>query len=204
MVVVIIGINGRIGKMLYEHYKDEFDIIGVDTKALGFSSFNSIQDINRKIDLVIDFSSTSALSELIYALKNKMIVVSGTTGYDKSQIEMLYEIGNGNFYYSSNYAKGIKQFIKIIKELNYNYKEFDFIEIHSTNKIDSPSGTAKKIADEMKFDYSKIQSLRLKSANPIHKMIFRNKNEVITVIYEITNLNAFIEGFDEILKEIIT
>ena len=104
MVVVIIGINGRIGKMLYEYYKDKFDIIGVDTKASGFSSFNSIQDINRKIDLVIDFSSTSALSELIYALKNNILVMSGTTGYSKNQIEMLNEIGNGNFYYSSNYA----------------------------------------------------------------------------------------------------
>ena len=202
MVVVIIGINGRIGKMLYEYYKNEFDIIGVDTKAVGFSSFNSIQDINRKIDLVIDFSSTSALSDLIYALKNKIVVISGTTGYDKSQIEMLYEIGNGNFYYSSNYAKGVKQFIKVIKELNNNYKEFDFVETHSTNKLDSPSGTAKMIADEMKFDYSKIQSLRLNKANPIHKMIFRDKNEIITITHEITSPNAFIEGFDEILREI--
>jgi 4-hydroxy-tetrahydrodipicolinate reductase len=204
MVVVIIGINGRMGKMLYEYYKDEFDIIGVDTKAFGFSSFNSILDINRKIDLVIDFSSTSALSELIYALKNKMIVICGTTGYDKSQIEMLNEIGNGNFYYSSNYAKGIKLFTKLIKEINEDYKEFDFVEIHSTKKKDSPSGTAKMIADKLGFDYSKIQSLRLKDANPIHEFIFKNKNEKITVIHEIISPNAFIEGFDEVLKEILT
>jgi 4-hydroxy-tetrahydrodipicolinate reductase len=204
MVVVIIGINGRIGKMLYEYYKDKFDIIGVDTKASGFSSFNSIQDINRKIDLVIDFSSTSALSELIYALKNNILVMSGTTGYSKNQIEMLNEIGNGNFYYSSNYAKGVKLFTKIIKELNKEYKDFDFVEIHSSKKKDSPSGTAKMLAAELGFDFSKIQSLRLKDANPIHEFIFMDNNEKITITHEITSPRAFIEGFNEVLKLIIT
>jgi 4-hydroxy-tetrahydrodipicolinate reductase len=204
MVVVINGVNGRIGNMLYEYYKDKFDIIGVDTKACGFSSFNNIQGINRKIDLVIDFSSTSAFKDLIYALENKIKVISGTTGYDKKQLEMLKEIGNDNFYHSSNYAKGIKTFTRILKEINKEYKTFDFIETHSSKKKDSPSGTAKMVANELEFDYSKIQSLRLKDSNPIHEIIFMDDNEKITISHEITNPLAFIEGFDEILRQIIT
>jgi 4-hydroxy-tetrahydrodipicolinate reductase len=142
------------------------------------------------------------LSDLIYALKNNIIVISGTTGYDKFEIEMLKEIGNGNFYYSSNYAKGIKMFTKLVKEITEIYNEFDFVEIHSSKKKDSPSGTAKMIADKLEIDYSLIQSLRLKDANPIHKFIFKDKNEKITIIHEIFNPNAFIDGVDEIIKEI--
>lgn len=204
MVVVIIGINGRIGNMLYDYYKNEFDIIGVDTKANGFSSHESIFGINRKIELVIDFSSTSAISNLKYALENGIRVISGTTGYDKTQLDMLNEIGKGKFYYSSNYAKGIKVFTKIIKEINKEYKSFDFIEIHSSKKKDSPSGTAKMVADEMDFDYSKIQSLRLNDSNPIHEILFMDNNEKIKISHEITNPKAFIEGFDEVLRQIIT
>ena len=204
MVIVIIGVNGRMGKLLYEHYKNKFDIIGVDTKACGFSSFNSIEDINRKVDIVIDFSSTSAISELIYALKNNMIVICGTTGYNQNQIEMLSEIGNGNFYYSSNYAKGINVFTKIVKEVNKDYNDFDLVEIHSSKKKDIPSGTAKMIANKLEFNNSKIQSLRLKNANPIHKIIFTDNYERITITHEITSPMAFIEGVNEVLKQIIT
>lgn len=193
-----------MGQLLYNYYKDKFDIIGVDTKANGFSSFNSIKDINTKIDFVIDFSSNKAFYDLVYALENNIPVISGTTGYDAKEIKLLYEIGKGKFYHSNNFSKGIKLFKKLVKQINNPDIEFDLIEIHSDKKKDCPSGTAKMLADELECDYSKIQALRLKNANPVHKIVFIDKYEKIELIHEITSPNAFVEGFDEFLKEIIT
>lgn len=203
MVIVINGVNGRMGKMLYDYYKDKFDIIGVDTKVGGFSSFTNIQGINRKIDLVIDFSSTSALKELEYALENGIKVISGTTGYEQKELDMLKKLGNGIFYHSSNYAKGIKIFTKVLKQIRNEYESFDIVETHSSKKKDAPSGTAKMLANELEFESNKIQSLRLKDSNPIHEVIFTNENEKIKISHEITNSKAFIEGFDEVLKQLM-
>ena len=203
MLIVIIGINGRMGRKLYNKYKGMYDIIGVDLNPLdGVEVYNNIKDIDKKIDLVLDFSSPNAIDNIIYALENNITVISGTTGYTKEEIKKLYEIGNGLFYWSCNYSKGIPLFIRLLKLCMDKYDVFDFVEIHTSTKKDLPSGTAKMLADELDIPYDKIQSLRIDRAPAIHEIIYSSANERISIKHEVINHDAFIEGLDHVLNEI--
>ena len=204
MLMAIIGISGKMGTQLYEYFKDKFEIVGIDIINFpNVQTFKSLKDVNKKIDVVVDFSSIKAYDELKYAIDNKIITLSGTTGYSDEEIDNLFKIGGNLFYWSSNYAKGINLFTRLIKLIKKEYSLFDFIEIHALTKKDSPSGTAKMLARELDIPYEKIQSIRMHYAPPIHELIFSSKNEQITIRHEVTNAIAFLEGFENKLNEMI-
>ena len=78
-------------------------------------------------------------------MKRKIPIISGTTGYEMSEIDELNKLAisfNTKFYWSSNFAKGIKLFKKLITECNKEFEIFDFVEIHAATNKDAPSGTA--------------------------------------------------------------
>lgn len=204
MIMAIIGISGKMGNQLYEYFKGKFDIIGIDLiNYKNVPTYKTLKDVPNNIDVVVDFSSYKAYEELKYAVENKIITLSGTTGYDESLIEELKEIGGDKFYWSANYSKGIKLFSKLIEIIKNEYSLFDFIEIHASTKKDSPSGTAKMLAKELDLSYDKIQSLRMHYAPPIHELIFSSKNEQITLRHEVISTLAFLEGFENKLNEMI-
>ena len=201
MNMAIIGINGKMGRQLYYHYKDKFNIYGVDLYNFeGVLTYKHLKEITDKIDVVVDFSSTKAIEELKWALGKKILTLSGTTGYDDKAIDELSSLGGKYFYWTCNYAKGINLFSKLISIIKKEYELFDFIEIHASTKKDAPSGTAKMLAKRLGVSNDTIQSLRLHYAPPIHEIIFSSKNEQITLRHEVTNSNAFIDGFDEKLS----
>lgn len=204
MIMAIIGISGKMGTKLYEYFKDKYDIVGID--IINFSkvpSYKSLKDVKENIDIVVDFSNTRAYDELKYAVDNKILTLSGTTGYNEDIIDELTKIGGNKFYWSANYSKGINLFSKLIEMIKKEYSLFDFIEIHASTKKDSPSGTAKMLARELDISYDKIQSLRMHYAPPIHELIFSSKNEQIAIRHEVLNTLAFIEGFETKLNEML-
>lgn len=204
MIMAIIGISGKMGTKLYEYFKDKYDIVGID--IINFSkvpSYKSLKDVKENIDIVVDFSNTRAYDELKYAVDNKILTLSGTTGYNEDIIDELTKIGGNKFYWSANYSKGINLFSKLIEMIKKEYSLFDFIEIHASTKKDSPSGTAKMLARELDISYDKIQSLRMHYAPPIHELIFSSKNEQIVIRHEVLNTLAFIEGFETKLNEML-
>ena len=70
MQMAIIGICGKMGSQIYEKYKDEFQIVGIDeVKHKEVETFHGILDIPYSIDVVVDFSSPDAYETLVTALK---------------------------------------------------------------------------------------------------------------------------------------
>ena len=118
------------------------------------------KDINDTIDIhladvAIDFSiPTSAFDNISNCIKNKVPVISGTTGWlDKHQEAIkLCEKEKGAFIYASNFSLGVNIFFELNKQLakmmssleNYN---ISIEEIHHMKKLDAPSGTAITIAE---------------------------------------------------------
>ena len=106
-------------------------------------------------DIAIDFTSPeSAFNNIKYCLENNIPVVSGSTGWlDKfDDIKNICSKNNGAFFYASNYSIGVNLFFKmnemIAKLMNlqatYNVS---MEEIHHTQKLDAPSGTAITLAE---------------------------------------------------------
>ncbi len=206
--MVIIGICGKMGSRIYEFYKDQFNIIGVDIKKhTDVLTYQSLKEIEAPIDVIVDFSSIDCKDELIYAIHHHIPILSGTTGYELSTIDELNQLAfneNSIFIWKANYAKGIKLFYRLIEESKKEFNILDFVEIHATTKKDAPSGTAKVLAYELGIDENKIQSLRINEAPAIHEIIFSSAEERVILRHEIINKKAFLLGFDEELKKVIT
>lgn len=105
-------------------------------------------------DVAIDFSIPTAATKNISTCFNQNIpVVSGTTGWLEHYNDMtaLCKVKNGAFLYGSNFSVGVNLFFELnshLAKLMSKIKEYSVSmeEIHHTQKLDAPSGTAISLA----------------------------------------------------------
>ena len=106
-------------------------------------------------DVAIDFSAPDAAVENIStALKLGIPVISGTTGWlsEYENMVQLCKEKNTAFISSSNFSLGVNIFFELNEYLAKIMSKFDAYkvgieEIHHTQKLDSPSGTAISLAN---------------------------------------------------------
>jgi len=114
-------------------------------------AFNGLENA----DVAIDFSAPDAAVENIStALKLGIPVISGTTGWlneYENMVQLCHE-KNTAFISSSNFSLGVNIFFELNEYLAKIMSKFDAYkvgieEIHHTQKLDSPSGTAISLAN---------------------------------------------------------
>jgi len=111
----------------------------------------------RKADVAIDFSMPdSAIQNIHTCFDANVPVVVGTTGWYGQLQEIKNEClsGNNTLLYGSNFSIGVNLFFhinEVLAKMMNNYPAYDVQveEIHHTQKLDSPSGTAMTIAEEI-------------------------------------------------------
>ena len=111
----------------------------------------------KKANVAIDFSTHRvAFQNIENCLKNNIPVVSGTTAWlDKyNEAAALCKKYNGSFLYASNFSIGVNLFLKITKYAAqvmqpWSDYEVEMEEIHHTQKLDAPSGTAITLAEQI-------------------------------------------------------
>jgi len=109
----------------------------------------------RKADVAIDFSTPDAAINNIYTCFDANVpLVVGTTGWYGQLQEIKDEClrRNNTLLYGSNFSIGVNLFFHINEVLakvmnNYPVYDVQVEEIHHTQKLDSPSGTAMTIAE---------------------------------------------------------
>jgi 4-hydroxy-tetrahydrodipicolinate reductase len=110
-----------------------------------------------KADIAIDFSAPDVAVSTIYkCFEAGVPVVVGTTGWygNLQQIKNDCLKGNNTLLYGSNFSVGVNLFFHLNKVLaklmnNYPAYEVQVEEIHHTQKLDAPSGTAMTIAEDI-------------------------------------------------------
>ncbi|GIM53619.1 4-hydroxy-tetrahydrodipicolinate reductase [Capnocytophaga cynodegmi] len=106
-------------------------------------------------DVAIEFSTPdSAFGNIVSCVQKQVPVVVGTTGWLKNYeraVEICKEY-RGAFLYASNFSIGVNVFFALNKKLAKlmaplkNY-DVSIEEIHHTQKLDAPSGTAITLAE---------------------------------------------------------
>jgi 4-hydroxy-tetrahydrodipicolinate reductase len=126
------------------------------------SNQSDIEKINQSnTDVAIEFTQPeSAFDNISHCIENGVAVVSGTTGWLKKKpiIDELTRQSSGAFFYASNYSIGVNLFFQLNKYLAAMMKKFDdysvsMEEIHHTEKLDAPSGTAITLAEGLLSNY---------------------------------------------------
>lgn len=122
-----------------------------------------------KADVAIDFSiPTVAFNNISNCINNNVPVISGTTGWlDKYEDAVaLCQEKKGAFIYASNYSLGVNIFFELNKTLAKmmsNLKQYNVSmeEIHHTQKLDAPSGTAISLANDIIKNHDSFTNWKL-------------------------------------------
>lgn len=106
-------------------------------------------------EVVIDFSTARAVSGLLgVAARQKVAVVSGTTNLDAAAKAALEKAAESvPVLWAPNMSLGVQVLAELVtqavRRLGADY-DVEIVEIHHKKKVDSPSGTAKRLAEAAK------------------------------------------------------
>jgi len=180
---------------------------------------NEKYDIS-KADIGIDFSvPNAALHNIISCFKNNVPVISGTTGWldDFDKALTVCKENKGSFIYASNFSIGVNLFFELNKSLAKMmnpHKDYslDVEEIHHTKKLDTPSGTAISIAEQIiknssKSDWELIEDSVNQDSNSVpisakrildtpgtHKVSYKSEIDSIEIKHIANNRKGFALG----------
>ncbi len=151
MNIAILG-YGKMGRIIEEVAQSRGHNITLRVGREGFTA----DDLSQS-DVAIDFSIPStAFSNIKTCIESGTPVVSGTTGWleKMSDVEELCRERNGSFLYASNFSLGVNLFFELNRNLaklmdGHEVYSPSMTEIHHTQKLDAPSGTAITLAEDV-------------------------------------------------------
>jgi len=224
MKIALLG-YGKMGKIIEKIATDRKHeiVLKIDHDNLHELTAENL----KKADVAIEFTMPgSVLGNIAKCFEAGTPVVVGTTGwYDELEnIKQQCEENNNTLLYATNFSVGVNIFFKINKILaklmnNYPYYDVQVEEIHHTQKLDSPSGTAITIAEGIieNIDAKKgwlnilttddnntedninqnellIESLRIDSVPGTHTVIYDSEVDSIEFKHTAHNRNGFALG----------
>lgn len=186
MKIALLG-YGRMGKSI--------EAIAVNRNhSITLKVTDSSSDYNfADADVAIDFSiPTVAAHNIKKALDAGVPVISGTTGWLDHYNEVLdhCKSKNGTFLYASNFSLGVNIFFEInnrLSQLMAGFPEYnvEMEEIHHTQKLDAPSGTAITLAEQI-IDNTNYKSWTLDNPKPDEIHIEAKRIEGVPGTHEVT------------------
>jgi len=227
MKIALIG-YGKMGRMIGQIAKDGGHTIAaivdpfVKDAPDGIPVSKSVSDANLdSSDVAIEFSVPATACANITALAQRKIpTVTGTTGWlDKlDEVRKTVEAANSALFWSSNFSIGVNLFFRIAwyaAELFNNFIDYDVggFETHHNKKLDSPSGTAKTLAEGVisrierknkivwetldrkpEADELHFPSLRMGHVPGTHSLFFDSQADTIEITHTARNREGFASG----------
>jgi 4-hydroxy-tetrahydrodipicolinate reductase len=121
-------------------------------------------------DVVIDFSVAAAVAPLLaIAARQKVAVVSGTTNLDDAAKKALDRAAQSvPVLWAPNMSLGVQVLAELVeqavKRLGLGF-DVEITEIHHRKKVDSPSGTAKRLAEAARAARSELREIHGRSGD---------------------------------------
>jgi len=169
--VIIDGACGRMGKMIINGVFQAPDMqlvgaieapghpnLGQDAGELAGVGHlevvvcSELPDIIEKCDVVIEFTTPAAtLEHLQNVVDADKAMIIATTGFTPEELEKVHELASQiRCVMAPNFSVGVNLLLKVVCDvariLGDDY-DIEVIEAHHNKKVDSPSGTAKRIAE---------------------------------------------------------
>jgi len=231
--IIMHGCNGRMGQMIAGIVEKDADaqiVAGIDVVDFGknaFPVYASIDECDKKADVIIDFASAKAVDGLLaYCERTGTPCVLCTTGLSEEQIKKIEETSKKvAILKSANMSLGVNMLLKILKDaaavLAPAGFDIEIVEKHHNQKLDAPSGTALALADsinevfdnEYEYVYDRstrrekrpekeigISAVRGGSIVGEHDVIFAGTDEVITFSHTAYSRAIFGKGAVEAAK----
>ncbi len=214
--VAVVGASGRMGSLALQ-------LIDSDANLKLHASMNSKSDLSHMLgaDVVVDFTLPEVSRKVVeYAIKHDLKIVVGTSGWSEIHLaelgKLLSEHPSAAAIVVPNFSIGsmlAQQFAALAAKY---FDSIEIVEAHHAGKVDSPSGTAVRTAEQIAAARKgmvqplipgveqpargqvvagvPIHSLRLQGVSAKQDVIFGAGNEILTISHEVSSHHAYAEG----------
>lgn len=224
--IIMHGCGGKMGRVVAEIVANDDAcqiVAGIDPgiPQADFPVFASPAECSVKADVIIDFSTATAVPALLEFSKAKNIpIVVCTTALNDETMELLEETSKSvAVLKSANMSIGVNLLLDLVQratQILYDANfDIEIVEKHHNQKIDAPSGTAMALADAMNeamdqqfhYVYDRSQTSEKRERKEIgmhavrggnivgdHDVIFAGRDEVIELTHRATSREVFAVG----------
>lgn len=215
MNIAIIG-YGKMGKEIEKVAVERGHQIVLKISSDNVNEYNF--DNLKQVDVAIEFTTPEfAVNNINICLSANTPIVVGTTGwYDRfTEVEESVEQNDGSLLYATNCSIGVNLFFKLNKHLanmmdKHSEYKVSMEEIHHTQKLDAPSGTAITLAEGILDNLSSkdkwvlgneenanelpITAKRIENVPGTHEVIYSSEIDDIEIKHTAHNRAGFAMG----------
>lgn len=215
MKIAIIG-YGRMGHEIEKMARERNHKIAVVVDENNCGDFTP--QMLSEVDVAIEFSTPdSAPVNILTCFRAGVPVVCGTTGWQDKMEAIKDECirHDGTFFYTSNFSIGVNLLFslnRILARLMNNYPDYEprIEEIHHIHKLDSPSGTAITLADDILRNLEHktewvpgehgepaqlpVKSVREGEVPGIHRVTWESDGDILELYHSAKNRRGFALG----------
>lgn len=209
MKIALLG-YGKMGKVIEQIALERGHEI-VLRKAID-DAYDGLENANVSIEFSAPDAAVANISE---SLNKGIPVVSGTTGWleEYNKMTRLCEDKNTAFIYGSNFSLGVNLFFELndyLAKMMSKFTEYkvDMEEIHHTQKLDAPSGTAISLAnsiinhtnydnwtlDNPQANELKIDAKRIENVPGTHSVFYSSAVDTIEIKHTAHSRDGFALG----------
>jgi len=213
MKIALLG-YGKMGKAIEALVNNNSIVLKINSGNFDELNVNTLKNA----DVAIEFSKpNTVLNNIELCFEANIPIVVGTTGWYENleQVKKKCIHLNQSLLYASNFSIGVNLFFKINKlvnkllvtQSNYNVS---IEEIHHTQKLDAPSGTAISLANDILSQHPtkktwknelndakevlSITSKRKEDVKGTHTVTWKSENDEISFHHNAFNRNGFAKG----------
>jgi len=195
--VGVSGAAGRMGEAVCEAVDgaEGLELAGRADPALGVE----LAEVLAAVDVVVDFTVPDVALENVRAcLAAGVHAVVGTTGFDLEAARAAAEASEANLFVAPNFAIGAVLLMEASQQIARHMPECEVIELHHDQKLDAPSGTAKRTAELIEAAggnvHQPIHSVRLPGLVAHQEVIFGGVGQTLSVRHDSIDRRSFMPG----------
>jgi 4-hydroxy-tetrahydrodipicolinate reductase len=175
--IVLFGRGGKVGSVL----GPALEAAGHNLVELGAA------------EAMVDFTAPEAVEGNVRsALEQGIPAVVGTSGWDPQALGELARERGVALFYAPNFAIGAMLMIRLAEEAAKHLPRAEIIELHSEQKKDAPSGTAKATAERL--GGAPIHSVRLPGLVAHQEVLFGGDGQLLTIRHDAFSREAYVPG----------
>lgn len=188
----LVGASGKFGRSILESNDEikKFDFnnliankrVGLLDPVTGspFIPFDDLKDVSILVDVAGIYTLEPSLN---YCISQQIPLIIGTTGHNPEQEANIRSASlTIPIFYAQNFSINLYAFLEMLKVLAPYSKQncyIDLIERHRASKKDAPSGTAKKIAQELDMPYKIGEPSYERDSKLMHIHVIRGQDHAI-------------------------
>jgi 4-hydroxy-tetrahydrodipicolinate reductase len=223
--VGVLGAKGRMGSETVAAIKKASDLEWVASLDLGddLAQLNSLGE--KRPSVLVDFTTPDAvMGNIEFAIKNKINLIVGTTGFNEERLNQIRNWLGGSpqigVLVAPNFGLGAVLSMKFAEMAATHFESVEIIELHHPDKVDAPSGTARataeiigkvrseahlpaapdatRVGDEGargdKIAGIPIHSVRVRGLVAHQEIIFGEQGETLTIRHDSIDRSGFMPG----------